>query len=120
MTTETDILIKARELLARPGGWTRGALARAGRFGDPVAIGSPKATGFCLSGALMQAAEAEAEYADSTAIYRAACARVLRVLPLSQPLTVFNDRPKTRKKDVLAVLDKAIAYGQGPASDSQD
>ena len=63
MRTVTDILTKARALLARPGGWLQGNVAGVRKAG-PVALrivapSQPQANCFCVTGAMLRAAGAD-------------------------------------------------------------
>jgi hypothetical protein len=49
------LLARAHELVSKPGGWTQGVFARAGN-GRPVPLTSEKAVRFCISGAVLRAA----------------------------------------------------------------
>lgn len=84
----TRALRAARELIGRRGGWHRGWFH------------NEEQTAFCLSGALNQVAAPGRAY---TLVQRAIGSRVRHT-----SISGFNDSPKTRKKDVLEVLDEAI------------
>lgn len=99
--TELDVLIAARDLIARPGGWTQGYIAR---LGDdrPCTYEYSYAAKFCLAGAVAKVA--------------------LHIRPLTQftalfhwldefaggSLTRWNDAPERTQADVVALLDRAI------------
>lgn len=84
----TKALRAARELIGRREGWHRGWFFNEER------------TAFCLSGALQHSHAPGRAY---TLVQQAIRSRVHHT-----SITGFNDSPKTRKKDVLAVLDEAI------------
>lgn len=83
-------LCEVRRLLARPYGWCKGEYSRPEpRCDDGYA--------YCLSGAIW-AGGSESRW---QAVYDR--------LRVELPLPVFNDAPSTRKRDVLALVDRAIA-----------
>lgn len=107
MKPSVKILVEARALLARRGGWVRGALyqQRIGSEASYCSMGALNkvAVGFAVT---YQAPErrgfktAERALAQAMGPYR-------HMLP-SDAIIRFNDRSKTRKKDVLAAFDRAI------------
>lgn len=100
-----EILVNARRLLAKRGGWTQRTEARLSS-GEPTLSEDPDATSFCLLGAVYRfmsdTPHAEANRAWG-AIKDATGARD------SYGIVNWNDRPKRRKREVLAVIDEAIA-----------
>lgn len=106
MTGETiiDVLRKARELIARPEGWTKRANARDAR-GGIVGVGSGRATCFCAVGALWHA---DAPNFHSVRALRDALESVLPA-GVAIEIEAFNDDPGTTHADVLALFDRAIA-----------
>lgn len=92
-----------RDLLADPAHWTKGAYARDAIGGD-VSPRDPKATCFCMRGAL-----------DKITDY--SFGRIFNVKLISRrangrSMIDFNDDPTTTHADVLSYLDKAIAYAK--------
>jgi hypothetical protein len=99
--TTTTILKKARVLIVR--GWTQGSFARNAR-GRPVLANSKRAVRWCAWGALDGA-------------YWLGDSKALRLLKLSIPgrvksLSDWNDNPKRKKAEVLALFDSAIALSK--------
>ena len=115
-----EILVRARAKLARRGGWVKGFWARRDDAGQPQ---------FCIVGAINRAAqEVGLRYQDGRWIDRTD-ARVVQAIsldsftgpfaaevlgrlnadgmPFKYAMT-FNDDKRTRKKDVLALLDAYI------------
>lgn len=110
MTTEKDVLIKAKQILATPAHWTRGSFARDVR-NKPVASQSVQACQFCTIGALRRAT---LELAGPTPAGMELASKASGLLQSSLPKGVygvetFNDSLKTTHKDVLKLFDKAIA-----------
>lgn len=98
--TSTEILIKARELIADPAHWTQGELARndVGAYRHPLAL---EAVCFCSIGALERAANGE--YDDA---YYQARARLRGTL--NRCIASFNDTHTHAQ--VLAKFDEAINH----------
>lgn len=99
------ILIEARRLIAE-GDFTQHAAARDER-GRPVRAFSLKARAYCLAGALI-AARANLTAALLKRDEREVLARVLGFED-RHALRRWNDALNRRQRDVLAVLDDAIA-----------
>ena len=104
MTTK-EVLIAARDLIAEPEHWIKGAMAKRTR-GSRVRLDSdhPDATCFCLLGAVVCAAgvgKLILEDAEDTL-------RVWLPANYNGQISDFNDARSTTHADVLAVLDCAI------------
>ena len=103
VTAPVDILRAARGVLSDPGRWTRYALARACDE-TTCNVTSAGARCFCAMGAVFRAGgynlvgDAPAVVVDALALLRA-----------PNGLARFNDDPKTKHADVLALFDAAIA-----------
>lgn len=91
MTPAIDVLLDARALLARPGGWIQGTEEAPREQGGSA---------FCIQGAL-QAVEGMT-FGSSRAAHR-----VRDVVGTQIP--TFNDAPTRTQGDVLNALDRAIA-----------
>lgn len=97
MRPTTKHLAYMRSLIARPGGWVKGVeRQRNDRTGK---------MSYCLVGAHRNAATVLGGKGQQRAW------RLIREAAPIEPIT-FNDQAKTRKKDVLAVLDRAIELSQ--------
>jgi hypothetical protein len=98
-----EILKAARELLAKPGAWTKGALART-ESGAECAYFSADAACFCATGALNRAEDSgfiiTDEWLAAEAALREACGGI------TPP--DFNDAQES-VEPVLAAFDRAIA-----------
>lgn len=95
----------ARALLAKPMGWIKGGSKQEGRGRGQTAVG------YCLTGAIDEVGDGVAiKYLDEAL----PTLKMLRKMsgslysPRSR-IQAFNDRDATRKADVLALIDKAIA-----------
>ncbi|APH74148.1 DUF6197 family protein [Aquibium oceanicum] len=98
--TPTEILIKARELIADPKHWTQGQLARS-NTGSYINPQHPSAVCFCSIGALERAAGGE--FNDA---YYEARARLRDTL--NRCIASFNDNHTHAQ--VLAKFDEAINH----------
>lgn len=112
----TDFLKTARDLIADPERWTKGAYARH-RDGELCAIEDKGACQWCAIGALFWATdvadtdEADEEIEDISTerfamgmLYDATCA-----LGARGGVAEFNDAPERTHEEVMALYDKAIA-----------
>ncbi len=113
------VLVRQRSILAEPGLWTRGALARTltSRGVHPL---SQDAWRWSLSGALARALFEElgpaAARCEWERLYDLAQARLRAAVPDGHPWTGaggwdldgFNDYPGTHHEDVLDLIDRAL------------
>lgn len=100
-----QILKDARQLLADPKHWSKGAYARTQYGLLSIAVSSPKAACFCLIGAIKRVGGTE----QSDEVYcLASIIAPTVVLPNAVDVIDFNDATSTTHADVLALLDKAI------------
>lgn len=93
-----QVLTLARELIATPDRWTKGAIAR-NVHGDPVASRSADAVCWCALGAGLHVAGLILRVPDNA-------------LPLdteARTIESYNDLPSTTHADILAVFDRAIS-----------
>lgn len=112
-TSVTKIIRNVRELLQDPQRWTKETLAR-DEQGETRLPESPKATCWCLLGALdSQVSYTSDRHMD---IEQALVKNIKKLFPrrTSQtafhlPITEFNDHPDTMHEDVLKVLDETLA-----------
>jgi hypothetical protein len=100
-----EVLIQAREKIARPGGWTRGCSARdiAGRS---VLTTDPDARSWCAVGAIMGAAR------ENGSDWQDAFNQIHRLAVTDNPsltVTGWNDRSGRTQDEVVALFDRAIA-----------
>lgn len=102
--TPLEILRGARELLAKPERWTKGACARNADGYSTIATGNDGCS-FCVVGALMQVG------GDSFLSSPAAIIALELMHKLSGSLSAgdFNDDPNTTHADILDLLDRGIA-----------
>lgn len=123
MTTATpsQILRKARKLIADPEHWTQGSYAREAQNGASTTIASDRARCFCSIGALERAAFDTSGYRllwnpRQVGSYRAARACLFDALadiaPSFPVVVSFNDDLDTTHADVLALFDRAIALAE--------
>lgn len=122
------VLKRTRELLARPNGWHKGSFrqTRKGhRYVAPWQDHTPEqfaeANSFCIAGAARQALReidpdirlSEDELCQKLSLETLARAKaVANGIELGEDdfgVYTFNDSRKTRKKDVVALLDEKIA-----------
>lgn len=115
-----SILKGARELIAKPGGRTRGTLARnaAGESLGGLGPGNPDACSFCAVGAIRRKVyETPLSRMNRTDAERVAFGALCRVIAGSEPSTTsraifeiegFNDINARGVDDVLSQFDRAI------------
>ena len=112
MATTREILIRAREIIARPGAWLQGHLAT-NSFGDvrcPTADNRDTLTCFCALGAV------DAACIDLTGSGGGTCAadltlsRALSALDAAfvGNVPAFNDAEGRTQEEVVALFDRAI------------
>lgn len=109
MTNPTEtlpVLEKARELIARPGGWTQGAGAR-NAYGVMVNTGADEAVCFCAWGALRHIA-GDSIRNTNTGQVRCEAYRLLGH-PDPSELAEWNDAPGRTQEEVVAAFARAIA-----------
>ncbi len=104
MTSTRKHLRKARDLLADPEHWVKGAYARS-QDGVVISALNKNAACWCLLGALQRATGRE-EDNGPTYSHVATVARTTGRFPLSD----FNDHPLRQHREVLDLLDEAIAW----------
>lgn len=100
MTDVIETLKKARDLIAREGGWTQGAYAR-DAAGSACSIGA-NAQCFCTLGALRLASDGDRDLAR-------AAAAALRDRHSMVWIDDWNDTPGRTQAEVVALFDAAIA-----------
>lgn len=98
MSASVEKLKAARELVARPGGWTQEAFARDDE-GQQTQSRSRDAVCWCAEGALKASRSGFAEF------------DFLQKL-LGLPIAVWNDEPGRTQADVVAAFDRAIALAE--------
>ena len=104
MTTSTDILLAAADLLDRPGAWSPQALAR-NADGVCTSPYEEDAVSWCATGALMRVSQ-EADIQD----YRAARAQLAETLYESDhepDIVDWNDAHGRTQAEVVAMLRRA-------------
>jgi hypothetical protein len=104
MSKKLEILKAARELIAKPGGWTRKASARY-KNGHQTLPSSPAAARFCATGALRRC-QGNALWSELNDAQDA----LERELPDDCPTVVwFNDDAHRKQEEVIDLYDRAIA-----------
>jgi hypothetical protein len=118
MKTELEIYLGAKEILSSADKWTKGVFAR--DENGVACMGSeadPRATCFCLSGALNLVSQKRFVYerrmsALVKAIERSMKERNITITSAKgtylDTIVYFNDLEVTTYEDVIAVLDEAI------------
>lgn len=99
--TPLEVLVAARELIAEPEHWTKGASAR-GKSGAKVDPDGRAAVSFCATGACYRATRRDWRHAP-------AAIDALQDAVNYSGIVYYNDEPTTTHTDILAVFDKAIA-----------
>jgi hypothetical protein len=89
-----------RERLTPPNAWIKGAFARSAK-GNEVSIHNPKATCWCLMGAISLEDISSKEY-------YALCKEISKKNGSATTIKIFNDTPNITHEDILEVLDHAI------------
>lgn len=110
-----DVLVKARDILAKPGAWTQNAEAR-DVHNNQVQVGSTDAVCFCVVGGLWQAAtiiEREAHVYNWGPHVKYARVLLEEYVCSGQPnkasaLVLWNDTVGRTQQDVVNVLDEVI------------
>src|SRR4051794_16232753 len=97
-TARTRLVKRARELLARPYGWQKGAL-HSKRW-----VNGREYDSYCLIGAV---GAAQRELGASLRTKKAVTAELVERSGFS--VALFNDRKATKKADVLKLLDEVIS-----------
>jgi len=100
--TNKECLEKARGFIAL--GWTQQEFARKAN-GKPVLALDPKATCWCIQGALQAALNKTGNYSER--FYE--CSILLANAADNHALIWWNDAPYRTQAEVLAVFDQAIA-----------
>lgn len=106
-TSTIQVLTQTRYLLTQ--GWRKNYYAST-HWGTYVNSSSPKARKWCALGALSRvvAASEKSRHAEVIAYKRALGALRLHLPETCRTVTQFNDRPETKKQDVLGLFDRAI------------
>lgn len=102
-TNPTTILVKARDLIARPYGWVKGDFQRERwHKGETIKC-------YCASGAIRKVASGDAEgFANPSEGPHAFLRQAIQEKVASGSIPDFNDDPATKKRDILAAFDRAI------------
>jgi hypothetical protein len=106
--TVLEVMKGARKILLKYQ-WIQGTYAEQ-KDGQSVDPGNPDATGFCLLGALVRAEGRDSYRAHGTA-HSLAEDKLVQLIPAKQEqpsVADWQDEPKRTKKQVLALLDRAI------------
>ena len=105
----SKILRRARRILTPPEAWCQNANARdaAGNCCDP---GDAAAARWCIDGALARAGgNANLDTLATTNHWKAVAVQLKPRTAGFGSLTIWNDRPRRTQRQVLALLDRAIA-----------
>lgn len=103
--TTREVLEKARELIATPERWTKGALAR-DEHGIEVPTCCDDAYCWCMGGAISAVSENGSVYRSWGVVERI----------VSMHIDKFNDAPERTHAEVLEAFDRAIALASTEAS----
>lgn len=122
-----QILVEARELLAQPNVWTKGAMsARQNPKYDPndywdnnlkeiCTPTDPAACQFCSVGAVLRAAHSDNHHLPSREVRQAVIQLAGQRLDYDDSLAIVfqtNDDDGTELEDILELFDRAIAQAQ--------
>jgi hypothetical protein len=104
--TPLDVLVAARDLVARPGGWCQGQSAR-GADGAAVYLGRTPAAKHCALGACyVSCGGMPAQFSEAVKLLNKAA---------GDHVIAWNDRPTRTQAEVVAAFDRAIAAAEGAA-----
>lgn len=106
MTTPTEVLEAAADLLEKPGAWTTGVFAR-DAAGHQVGLRDDRATCFCLAGAIEKAAQ------NGTFAFREAFDIMDAMARRAgfRHVAAWNDAPGRTQAEVVATLRQASRRG---------
>lgn len=96
-----DVLKAARAKLAKRGGWIQG-ISAADKEGDMVGYNHEAAVSFCMWGAINSVTSSGRLVIGASKALRAA-------MPYPESITGYNDAEGRKKRQILALFDKAIA-----------
>jgi hypothetical protein len=109
--TKIDIIArvtKARDLVAKPGGWTQGVFAR-DATGDYVHPDAKEACSFCMKGAISHA-KAKRIDAISAREYERAIYEAFMSIAKADSIVDFNDDPNRTQQEIVETFDKIISF----------
>jgi hypothetical protein len=102
-----EVLQKARELIAKPGGWTQGAYARTAD-GFLISERNDNASCFCSVGAVSRSSDISEDIGSAfDFLHNAMPPRFT-----AAGIIGFNDSPDTTQADVVALFDRAIKLAE--------
>lgn len=101
MKTESEILLEARDLIAKPEHWTQGVAARSAS-GSLVMPWADCAASFCMYGAIVRASAKYCMPADLLAYE-------LRITLHGPAIGEYNDARNRKHEDVLSMMDATVA-----------
>lgn len=109
--TTLQVLERARELIARPGGWTQGAMARRADGSIAASLDPVSGCSFCAGGAVLRATNERWEIDAGFTIQRAALISVKKAagVALADAIACWNDDPDRTQAEVVDAFDRAIA-----------
>jgi hypothetical protein len=103
MNRTIGVLIKARRLLRK--GWCQGAAART-KYGQACPGRSEHACEWCMDGSLW------ASCGPYSTELRASCERMILQANRLRDIVKSNDKPRTKKEDVIRWMTNAIKYAK--------
>lgn len=108
-STALSILHEAQKLIRPRGAWTQNAYART-KAGEAVLISASDASCFCTIGAIAKVLGYHngPSVLDDHPVVELLCKALNSPRQDVGAVMIFNDARKTRKKDVLALFDRAI------------
>ena len=98
----SEVLLAARELIAREGGWCQGACAR-DSDGAPVSEEDPRAESFCVISAISISTASEPENFNTFTDARLFLQNMLGVHSAGR----WNDKPGRTQLEVVEALERA-------------
>ena len=104
-----DVMEHARDLIARPNGWTQKTMAR-DSGGNSIASRRPDAVCFCAFGAVLRsvADKIKENYDVYSKVHFGAGIVALEELVENKPIESWNDREGRTQAEVVALFDQAI------------
>lgn len=101
-----DVLLLAKRLIAKAGGWTKGAMGRSGK-GTIVGYESRAAVSFCSVGAVYRA-QKELNAFGAFGVRPHPNDLLRECIPHGRNIMLYNDAAATKKADVLKMFSCAI------------
>lgn len=109
MKTAVEILTEARDLIAQPGKWSQGWLAK-NSSGHDCASDDPDAGSFCLLGAIERVigTTTDREWSEGESVLFHNAVRLVESVTGEEYVSVWNDDPTRTQEEVVQAFSKAI------------